>query len=71
MSENTVLIVSKEFLNRILVGLSEIQAKFAIPVIQEIEKQAAAADAGAKHWIESIESHLDGIKLKTTDKAPE
>jgi hypothetical protein len=77
MSENKVLILSQEFLNRIMVGLGEVQSKFAIPVLQDIEKQLAAAEVGAKIWVESIEAHITGVKLKAaqsattaTDKAP-
>ena len=65
-TENTVLIVSQEHLNRILVGLGEIASKFAVPVLQDIERQVSYAKAGTKEWVEAIESHLTGIKLKTT-----
>lgn len=61
---NTVLIVSEEFLNRIKVGLQEIPAKFANPVLIDIENQVKAAETGAKEWIQVIETHLSGIKTK-------
>lgn len=63
-SENVVLIFNQEFVNRILVGLGEVASKFAIPVIQDIEKQIAFNATGAKIWVETIESHLTGVKLK-------
>jgi hypothetical protein len=62
-SDNVVLIVSKEFLNRILVGLGEVASKFAIPVLKDIESQVQHAEVGAKHWVEAIEAHLVGVKL--------
>lgn len=65
-AENHVLIISQEFLNRIMVGLGEVASKFAIPVIQDIEIQVKSAESGAKDWIASIESHLTGIKIRTT-----
>lgn len=68
-SDNVVLIVSKEYLNRILVGLGEVASKFSVPVLQDIEKQVSAAEVGAKEWMEAIESHLTGIKLKVATAA--
>lgn len=69
MGNNVVLIISEEFLNRILVGLGEVASKFSVPVLQDIEKQVRAAQVGAKEWVEAIESHLTGIKLKAATGA--
>lgn len=61
---NLVLILDQEFLNRVMVGLGEVASKFSIPVISSIESQIKAAQSGDKSWIERIESHLTGVKLK-------
>lgn len=61
---NTVLILSEEFLTRIKVGLQEIQAKFANPVLIEIETQVKHAETAAQGWVSSIESHVAELKTK-------
>lgn len=61
---NVVLILDQEFLNRVMVGLGEVASKFSIPVISSIESQVRAAQSGDKAWVERIESHLTGVKLK-------
>lgn len=61
---NTVLILSEEFLTRIKIGLQEIQAKFANPVLIEIETQVKNAESSEAKWVSSIESHVSAIKSK-------
>lgn len=63
-SGNVLLIFPQEFLNRVLVGLGEVASKFSVPVIQDIEKQIAAAETGLKTWVDVVEAHITGIKLK-------
>jgi hypothetical protein len=69
MAKNYVLIVSEEFLNRINVGLNEIAAKFAVPVMHDIANQIKMAETGAKDWVDAIESHLTGVKLSAAATA--
>jgi hypothetical protein len=46
MSEHmNTLTLSDEFLQRVVVGLGEIQTKFGLPVLQEIERQVQAQRA--------------------------
>lgn len=47
------LTLSKEFLNRVIAGLGELQTKFGMPVVHEIEKQLAAQEANAQPAQES------------------
>lgn len=60
----TLLILSDEFLTRINIGLGEVQAKFAVPVIAEIEIQAARAANDAEAFLAAIEAHVAPIKAK-------
>jgi hypothetical protein len=67
---NTVLILSKEFMTRINVALGEIQAKFAIPVINEMQAWADKAEQEPHKLLADIEAHLAPVKAKVdADKA--
>jgi hypothetical protein len=68
-----LLILSDEFIARLHVGLGEIQAKFAIPVIQDIQAQVDLIEKDAKSFLASVEAHIAPIKQKVAaaDAAPE
>lgn len=55
---NHLVLLTDEFLARVHVGLGEIQSKFAIPVINDIEKQIKSYEAGTKEWYDSIKAHI-------------
>jgi hypothetical protein len=62
--ENTLVILSKEFINRIHVSLGEIQAKFAIPVINELQVWFDKAEKEPTKLLADVEAHLLPIKAK-------
>lgn len=59
-----LLILSDEFLARINVGLGEIAAKFAIPVIMDIEAQVSRTERDAEAFLAAIEAHVAPIRAK-------
>jgi hypothetical protein len=61
---NTVVILSQEFMTRINVALGEIQAKFAIPVINELEAWKNKVEAEPHKLLADIEAHLAPVKAK-------
>jgi hypothetical protein len=67
---NTVVVLSKEFMTRIKVALGEIQAKFAIPVMAELEAWEQKVVAAPHEVLTAIEAHIAPIKAKVeADKA--
>ena len=59
-----LVILSDEFLARVHVGLGEIQAKFAIPVIAEIQNQVDLVEKDVKAFLASVEAHVAPHKQK-------
>lgn len=59
-----LLILSDEFLARLHVGLGELQAKFAIPVISEIQKQVDLFEKDAATFIADVEAHIAPLRAK-------
>jgi hypothetical protein len=59
-----LLILSDEFIARLHVGLGEIQAKFAIPVIQDIQAQVDLSEKDAAAFLASVEAHVSPFKQK-------
>lgn len=56
MAEKTYTItLSEEFINRIAVGLGEIQTKFGAPVLEELNRQILAAQAQEAAAIETAQ----------------
>lgn len=67
---NTVVILSEEFMTRINIALGEIQAKFAIPVINELENWLNKAKDEPHKLVVELEAHLVPFKAKlAADKA--
>jgi hypothetical protein len=64
MADGTLVILSKEFMTRIKVALGEIQAKFAIPVIAELETWEQKIASAPHEVLAAIESHISPIKAK-------
>jgi hypothetical protein len=64
MADNTVVVLSKEFMTRIKIALGEIQAKFAIPVIAELEAWETKVAQAPHEVLAAIESHIAPIKAK-------
>jgi hypothetical protein len=69
MSENTLVILSKEFLTRINVALGEIQAKFAIPVINELQAWIDKAEQEPHKLLAELEAHVAPIKARVESLA--
>lgn len=67
---NSLIIVSEEFLKRILVGLGELPSKFAHAVILDIEAQVALAETDVKAYVALIEEHLQPHKDKAAALTP-
>ncbi len=61
---NTVIVLTEEFLKRVQVALGEIPAKFAIPVIQEIEAWITLAEHQPAKVIELVDKHLQQFRDK-------
>ncbi len=66
-----LVILSDEFLARIHVGLGEVQAKFAIPVLQDIQAQVDLAEKDAKAFLAAVEAHIAPFKQKVAADAAE
>lgn len=63
---NSLIIVSEEFLKRILVGLGELPSKFAHAVILDIEAQVSLAEKDVKAYVAMVEEHLAPHKAAAT-----
>jgi F0F1-type ATP synthase membrane subunit b/b' len=61
---NTVVILTEEFLTRIHVALGEIQAKFAIPVINEVQQWIDKAEKEPTKLVADIDAHLVPFRAK-------
>ena len=61
---NTVVILSDEFMTRINVALGEIQAKFAIPVINEVQAWIDKAEKEPTKLLTEIDAHLAPFRAK-------
>jgi hypothetical protein len=61
---NTVVILSQEFITRINIALGEIQAKFAIPVINELQAWFDKAEKAPHQLIADLEAHVAPLKAK-------
>lgn len=59
-----VLVLTEEFLKRVLVGLGEIPSKFAHDVILDIEAQLTMAERGVEAHVALIEQHMAPAKAK-------
>lgn len=57
-----IFMVDKEFADRINVALGEIQGKFAIPVVYELQRQSEAQNANPAAFLAELEPHLAVIK---------
>jgi hypothetical protein len=67
---NTVVILSKEFMDRINVALGEIAAKFSIPVLNELHAWVEKAQNEPHKLIADLEAHVAPMKAKIeADKA--
>jgi hypothetical protein len=55
---DTLVILSKEFMLRVNMALGEIQAKFAIPVINELQAWADKAETDSAKLLADVEKHL-------------
>lgn len=66
---NTVLVLSEEFLKRVQVALGELPAKFAVPVIQEVEAWITLAEKQPHKVVELIDKHMNEIKEKIASEA--
>jgi hypothetical protein len=67
---NTILIFTDEFLARVEMGLGEIAAKLAIPVIVDIDNQKKLKDDPEK-YVALIEQHLQPYKDAVAKKQAE
>lgn len=63
---NTIVILSDEFLNRIRIALGEIQAKFAVPVLGELELWAAKAKDEPAKLLADVDAHLAQFRASVT-----
>jgi hypothetical protein len=61
---NTVIVLSEEFLKRVQVALGELPAKFAVPVIQEVEAWITLAEKQPHKVVELVDKHMAEIKDK-------
>jgi hypothetical protein len=66
---SNILVLSEEFVKRILVGLGEIPAKFSHEVILEVEAQLKAAKDEAHKVVAFVETHLEPLKAKVSADA--
>jgi hypothetical protein len=66
-----LVILSDEFLARIHVGLGEIQAKFAVPVIQEIQRLVDLAEQDYDKFKAEVDAHLKSKAPPAKVPAPE
>lgn len=64
---NTVVILTEEFMKRINVALGEIPAKFAIPVINELQAWYDMAEKEPTKLLASIKSHLAPFEAKVAE----
>jgi hypothetical protein len=67
---NTILIFTDEFMSRVEMGLGEIAAKLAIPVIVDIDNQKKLKDDPEK-YVALIEQHLQPYKDEIVKKQAE
>jgi hypothetical protein len=58
------MILTEEFLTRIHVALGEIQAKFAIPVINEVQQWIDKAEKEPTKLVADIDAHLVPFRAK-------
>lgn len=61
-----LLILSDEFMSRVLVGLGEIQTKFGLPVLQDIQTQVDLAEKDPAAFLAAVEAHLSPFKIKVS-----
>jgi hypothetical protein len=61
---NTVVILTEEFMKRISVGLGEVQAKFAIPVLNELQAWTDLHEKDPAKLIALVDDHLKSFRDK-------
>lgn len=61
---DTIVILSEEFLKRIHLALGEMQVKFALPVIMEIQAWFDKAEKEPAKLIADVQAHLEQFRTK-------